>query len=67
MKPNHGPLLYEGKAKRVFSSSGNNDNDVVFVEFKNDATAFNALKRSQLEGKGFLNCQISACLFELLD
>ncbi len=64
MTPNHGPLIYEGKAKRVFSSESS---DVVFVEFKNDATAFNALKRSELEGKGFLNCQISAALFELLE
>mgnify|MGYP000526546926 CR=1 FL=1 len=35
--------------------------------FKNDATAFNALKRSELEGKGLVNCQISARLFELLE
>ena len=36
------------------------------MEFKDDATAFNALKRSVLEGKGFLNCQISAYLFQFL-
>ncbi len=59
-----GPLLYEGKAKRVFASDRE---DVVLVEFKNDATAFNALKREQLEDKGRLNCQISARLFELLE
>jgi len=64
MSVSHGPLLYEGKAKRVFASA---QEDLVLVEFKNDATAFNALKREQLEDKGRLNCQISACLFELLE
>ena len=60
----HGDLLYEGKAKRIYAS----DNDQqVLVEFKNDATAFNAQKKAQLDDKGRLNCQISACLFELLD
>jgi len=39
----------------------------VAVEFKDDATAFNALKKAQLAGKGELNCQISARLFELLE
>ncbi len=63
MKPDHGPLLYEGKAKRVFTSD---PLEQVLVEFKNDATAFNALKRAQLEDKGRLNCQISARLFEVL-
>ena len=37
------------------------------VEYKDDATAFNALKKAQLAGKGELNCQISARLFELLE
>lgn len=60
----HGPLLYEGKAKRVYTTGRDEE---VLVEFKNDATAFNAKKREQLEGKGRLNCQISACLFELLE
>ena len=41
MTPDHGPLLYEGKAKRVFAAD---QPDRVLVEFKNDATAFNALK-----------------------
>ena len=64
MKIEHGPLIHEGKAKRVFE---NNDFERVFIEFKDDATAFNALKRSVLEGKGVLNCQISAHLFEFLE
>ena len=56
-------LIYEGKAKKVFS---HNDIDKVIIEFKDDATAFNALKKAKFEGKGKLNCLISAKIFELL-
>jgi phosphoribosylaminoimidazole-succinocarboxamide synthase len=56
-------LLYEGKAKRVFATD---QDDLVAVEYKDDATAFNALKKAQLAGKGELNCRISALLFEHL-
>jgi len=64
MKPDHGPLIYEGKAKRIFQTD---QNDRVLVQFKNDATAFNALKHEELEDKGRMNCQISAHLFEILE
>ena len=60
---NLGSLLYEGKAKRVFATD---QPDLVAVEYKDDATAFNALKKAQLAGKGELNCRISALLFEHL-
>jgi len=56
-------LIYEGKAKKVFS---HDDLDKVIIEFKDDATAFNALKKAQFAGKGKLNCLISARIFELL-
>jgi len=56
-------LIYEGKAKKVFS---HDDEDKVIIEFKDDATAFNALKKAKFEGKGKLNCLISTKLFELL-
>ncbi len=59
-----GSLIYEGKAKRVFACE---NPERVLVEFKNDATAFNAKKRSKIDGKGRLNCKISASLFELLE
>ena len=59
-----GSLLYEGKAKRVYATD---QADLVAVEYKDDATAFNALKKAQLAGKGEINCQISARLFELLE
>jgi len=56
-------LIYEGKAKKVFS---HDDADKVFIEFKDDATAFNAIKKAKFEGKGKLNCLISARIFEHL-
>ena len=56
-------LIYEGKAKKVFSHA---EADKVIIEFKDDATAFNALKKAKFEGKGKLNCLISARIFELL-
>jgi len=56
-------LIYEGKAKKVFF---HDDPDKVVIEFKDDATAFNALKKAKYEGKGKLNCSISARIFELL-
>ena len=56
-------LIYEGKAKKVFT---HDDVDKVRIEFKDDATAFNALKKEKFEGKGKLNCLISARIFEIL-
>ena len=60
---NKSELIYEGKAKKVFS---HDDEDKVIIEFKDDATAFNALKKEKFEGKGKLNCLISARIFEIL-
>ena len=56
-------LIYEGKAKKVFSYD---DVNKVLIECKDEATAFNALKKAKFEGKGKLNCLISARIFELL-
>ena len=56
-------LIYEGKAKKVFT---HNDVEKVRIEFKDDATAFNALKKEKFEGKGKLNCLISARIYEIL-
>ena len=56
-------LIYEGKAKKIFA---HHDKDKVIIEFKDDATAFNARKKGKFEGKGKLNCQISSKIFELL-
>jgi len=60
---NKNELIYEGKAKKVFS---HDDEDKVIIEFKDDATAFNSLKKAKFEGKGKLNCQISTRIFEHL-
>ena len=48
-------LIYEGKAKKVFT---HDDANKVKIEFKDEATAFNALKKEKFEGKGKLNCLI---------
>ena len=56
-------LIYEGKAKKVFS---HDDSDKVIIEFKDDTTAFNSLKKAKFEGKGKLNCLISTKIFEIL-
>ena len=56
-------LIYEGKAKRIFSHK---DSEKVIIEFKDDATAFNALKKAQFKGKGELNCLITSKIFEFL-
>ena len=56
-------LIYEGKAKKVFT---HDEVDKVKIEFKDDATAFNALKKEKFEAKGKLNCLISARIFEIL-
>jgi phosphoribosylaminoimidazole-succinocarboxamide synthase len=55
--------LYEGKAKRIFRTS---QPDVYWVEYKDDATAFNGEKKGTIAGKGQLNNQISSIFFTLL-
>jgi phosphoribosylaminoimidazole-succinocarboxamide synthase len=55
--------LYEGKAKRVFRTS---EPDVYWVEYKDDATAFNGEKKGQIAGKGELNNRISSIFFTML-
>jgi phosphoribosylaminoimidazole-succinocarboxamide synthase len=54
---------YEGKAKKVFATS---DPDLYIVEYKDDATAFNALKRGTIQDKGIVNNAVTAKLFPLL-
>ena len=55
--------LYEGKAKKVYAT----DNpDELLVYFKDDATAFNGVKRGTIINKGVLNNKISAFFFDLL-
>ncbi|KAB1440655.1 phosphoribosylaminoimidazolesuccinocarboxamide synthase [Candidatus Galacturonibacter soehngenii] len=57
-------MLYEGKAKRVYSTDAD---DIVIVEYKDDATAFNGLKKGTIVGKGVVNNKMTNHLFALLE
>jgi phosphoribosylaminoimidazole-succinocarboxamide synthase len=59
-----GARLYEGKAKRVYASD---QDDLVIIHYKDDATAFNGEKKGRIEDKGVMNNKISSGLFELLE
>lgn len=56
-------MLYEGKAKQVFLT---NDPDKIIIHYKDDATAFNNIKKATIEGKGYLNNAISTIIFKYL-
>lgn len=56
--------LYEGKAKKVYLTT---DPDVVLVSYKDDATAFNGIKKGTIKGKGVVNNVCSNHLFKLLE
>lgn len=56
--------LYEGKAKKVFATDVEN---VCIVDYKDDATAFNGLKKGSIAGKGVVNNRMSNFLFKLLE
>lgn len=55
--------LYEGKAKKVFATD---DPDLCIVSYKDDATAFNGLKKGEISGKGIVNNRMSNYLMQLL-
>ena len=59
-----GQKLYEGKAKILYTTD---DLDILLTHFKDDATAFNAQKRGSIQGKGEINCAMSAHLFKLME
>ena len=56
--------LYEGKAKKVYATD---DNSLVIVSYKDDATAFNGLKKGTIEGKGVINNKMSNFLMQILE
>lgn len=58
-----GRLLYEGKAKQLFATE---DENILFVSYKDSATAFNGEKKEEIVGKGMLNNKITTILFEQL-
>jgi phosphoribosylaminoimidazole-succinocarboxamide synthase len=56
--------IYEGKAKKVFLTD---DPTIVIVDYKDDATAFNGLKKGTIHGKGVVNNKVSNHFFRLLE
>jgi phosphoribosylaminoimidazole-succinocarboxamide synthase len=61
---NKGNQLYEGKAKKVFATD---DPDLLIISYKDDATAFNGLKKGTIAGKGVINNQMSNALMILME
>jgi len=57
-------LLYEGKAKKVYKTD---DENLYIVDYKDDATAFNGLKKGTIAGKGVVNNRMSNHMFKLLE
>ena len=56
-------MLYEGKAKKVFKTE---DENLYIVSYKDDATAFNGLKKGQITGKGVINNKMTNIIFKYL-
>ena len=56
--------LYEGKAKKVFRTD---DPEVLLVDYKDDATAFNGLKKGTIRGKGAINNRVTNFMMQMLE
>ena len=56
--------LYEGKAKKVFATD---DPELYIVDYKDDATAFNGVKKGTIAGKGVINNVMSNHMFQILE
>jgi len=59
-----GEFLYEGKAKQIYATD---DEKVVLIKYKDDATAFDGTKKGTIENKGIVNNRVSNLLFKLLE
>ncbi|QVK18441.1 phosphoribosylaminoimidazolesuccinocarboxamide synthase [Mycoplasmatota bacterium] len=57
-------LIYEGKAKQVYCTCNPNQ---VIIHYKDDATAYNGIKKSIIDNKGILNNEISSIIYKLLE
>lgn len=57
-------LMYEGKAKKVYKTD---DENLYIVDYKDDATAFNGLKKGQIAGKGVVNNKMSNFLMKIME
>ena len=60
MNPEKKQMIYEGKAKQVFATE---DPGYVIIRYKDDATAFNGIKKSTIENKGLINNEITSMIF----
>ena len=56
-------LLYEGKAKKIYLTS---DENLIWIEYLDQATALNGARKDQISGKGELNNQITSAIFRYL-
>lgn len=59
-----GEFLYEGKAKQIYATD---DEKVVLIKYKDDATAFDGTKKGTIQNKGIVNNRVSNLLFKLLE
>ena len=57
-------MLYEGKAKKVYATE---DPELYIVDYKDDATAFNGLKKGTIAGKGAINNRVTNYLMQMLE
>lgn len=57
-------ILYEGKAKKVYATE---DPDILIVDYKDDATALNGLKKGTIVGKGAINNRMTNHIFQMLE
>ena len=57
-------MLYEGKAKKVFKTD---DPNILIVDYKDDATAFNGIKKGTITGKGVINNRMTNLVFKMLE
>ena len=57
-------MLYEGKAKRVYATE---NPEILLVDYKDDATAFNGLKKGTISGKGAINNRVTNYMMQILE
>ena len=57
-------MIYEGKAKKIFT---NGNSDEIIVYYKDDATAFNGLKKGTIQEKGIINNKLTEFFFKMLE
>lgn len=57
-------MLYEGKAKQVYKTE---DEDLIVIHYKDDATAFNGVKKASINQKGILNNKITEIIFKKME